>query len=100
MAKGRFSRHKDFKKKSIDGVPKDKPIVYEILGSKGNNLYTGHAKKGQVSNRLGDHLMGAKDAVPGGKFFRIKQFGSVREAEVEEKTILKREKPKCNKTGV
>ena len=38
-----------FGKKGIEGLAKDKPVVYKIENDKGKPLYTGVAKKGIVS---------------------------------------------------
>jgi len=99
VTKKRFSMRQIFNKESIAKVPKNKPIVYEILNKTGKNVYTGHAKRGQVSKRLKIHLPGRRDAVPGSKFFRIKQLSSVKEAKTKEQEIIKREKPKFNIVG-
>jgi len=99
MAIKRFLVRRPFNETNITKVPKGKPIVYKILDRKGKNIYTGSAKKGRVSQRLEDHLPGARDAFPGSKFFQIKQAKRIREAETQERRIIAQEKPKFNQIG-
>lgn len=49
----------------IQSLPDDKPVVYKVLSRRGDNIYTGVAKKGNVQDRLEDHMPGHRDAVPG-----------------------------------
>ena len=65
-----------FNNDGIEGLAKDKPVVYKIEDAEGNNIYTGSAKKGRVEERLKEHLPGAKDAIPGGKRVVITQKSS------------------------
>lgn len=39
-----------FDGKGIEGLAKDKPVVYKIEDSRGKNLYTGIAKRGASSS--------------------------------------------------
>ena len=89
----------DFKPEAIDNLAQDKPVVYKILNSEGQNIYTGSAKKGRVSGRIKDHLPGGSDRIPGGKKVKIEQHNSIREAEKSESRIISRTKPKYNKKG-
>ncbi len=83
----------------INGLPNDRPVVYKILGSKGENIYTGVAGKGNVHDRLADHLPGHKNAIPGAFKVQIDQQSSIREAEEKEDNIISRSKPKYNQRG-
>lgn len=38
-----------FDSSGIEGLAKNKPVVYKIENSKGDNIYTGVAKRGRVS---------------------------------------------------
>jgi excinuclease UvrABC nuclease subunit len=83
----------------IDKLPQDKPVVYKILDNKGDNIYTGVAKRGNVQDRLTDHLPGHRDAIPGGAKVQIDQVGGIREAEKKEQNIIAHSKPKYNQQG-
>ena len=83
----------------IEGLSKDKPVVYKIEDVKGANIYTGSAKKGRVEDRLKEHLPGGKDPIPGGKRVVITQKPSIAEAQKTEKRIIKSAKPRHNKRG-
>jgi len=95
----RFSRRQNFNKTKISKVPKNKPIIYKILDANGKNIYTGAAKRGRVPERLGEHLPGTKDAIPGAKFFQFRQMNSIDNATEVEKKIISREKPRFNQRG-
>ena len=69
-----------FDKKGIEGLAKDKPVVYKIENDKGKPLYTGVAKKGRVEARLKEHLPGGTAPVRGGAKVRIQQKPSIAEA--------------------
>lgn len=88
-----------FDKDGIEGLAKDKPVVYKIEDNKGKNLYTGVAKRGRVEARLKEHLPGAVDPVRGGAKVRIQQKTSIDQAEKSEARIIKSEKPPQNKKG-
>ena len=88
-----------FTPEGIEGLAKDKPVVYKIEDAKGTNIYTGSAKKGRVEERLKEHLPGGKDSIPGGKSVVISQKGSIDEARRSESRIIKSAKPKHNKRG-
>ena len=92
-----FSHKGSLTKRNIDKIPANKPIIYKIKNLAGDNVYTGIAKKGRVLERLKEHLLGSKDAIPGAKTFSIKQEPSIESAEREEKIIIKNENPKYNK---
>jgi len=86
-----------FDSEGIQKLPNDKPVVYKIQDGEGVNIYIGAAKRGRVKERLCEHLKGAKDAVPGAKV-QIEQMNSIDEAKLKENRIIKRSKPKLNKT--
>ncbi len=84
---------------SIDALPNDKPVVYEVLNSEDKNIYTGIAKRGNVRDRLKDHLPGGQAPVPGGAKVQIEQKDSIDQARDTETRIIKRTKPRYNKQG-
>ena len=88
-----------FDKEGIEGLAKDKPVVYKIENNKGNNLYTGVAKRGRVEARLKEHLPGSTDPVRGGAKVRIQQKPSIAEAKKSEVRIIKTSQPPQNKRG-
>jgi excinuclease UvrABC nuclease subunit len=77
----------------------DKPVVYKIRDAKGENIYTGSAKRGRVEDRLREHLPGGKDSVAGGRTVEIDQKSSIDEARQSEARTIKRSQPKHNKRG-
>lgn len=83
----------------INDLPNDKPVVYKIKNREDENIYTGVAGKGNVHDRLEDHLPGHKDAIPGASKVQIDQQSSIREAEKKEANIISRSKPKYNQQG-
>ena len=88
-----------FDKSGIEGLAKDKPVVYQIENSKGKNIYTGVAKRGRVEERLKEHLPGAKDPIRGGTKVKIQQKSSINEALKSEDRTIKRQQPAQNKKG-
>ncbi len=88
-----------FDSDGVDDLAQDKPVVYKLVNSKGENVYTGSSKKGQVGDRIKDHLPGGSDPIPGVKKVRIEQHGSIAEARESEERIISRSKPKHNKRG-
>lgn len=87
-----------FNKDGIASIPDNKPAVYKILNSKGNNIYTGSAKRGRVQERLHEHL-GGNDKIPGGVKVKIEQKSSISGAQRTEKNIITRSKPRYNVKG-
>ncbi len=83
----------------IEKLPADKPIVYKITNEQGKNIYTGTAKRGNVQQRLKDHLPGGQDPIPGAAKIQIEQMPTIDEAHTKEKNIITRTKPKHNKQG-
>ena len=83
----------------IEGLAKNKPVVYQIENSKGKNIYTGVAKRGRVEERLKEHLPGAKDPIRGGVKVKIQQKTSIDVALKAEAKIIKQQKPTQNKKG-
>ena len=69
-------------------------MVYKILSKSDENVYTGSAKRGRVTERIKDHL----GEIPGIKVI-IDQFPSIKEAKEKETNIIKRSQPKNNKAG-
>ena len=69
------------------------------MNSNNKNVYTGVAKRNRPQDRLEEHLPGGADPVRGVKLFRVKQMPSLEKAKVEEKRIIKNEKPKYNEQG-
>jgi excinuclease UvrABC nuclease subunit len=80
----------------IQSLPNNRPVVYKILNTEGENIYTGVAKKGNVHDRLEDHLPGHRDAVPGASKVQIEQQPTIREAKQKEGNVISRSKPKYN----
>jgi len=97
MGTKKFSSKQSFTQTNVGKAPKDKPVVYKLKNSKGENLYTGVAKKGRADERLKEHLPGGPDPIKGAKFFQTKQMKSIDQAKKEEKKIIKQENPKLNK---
>ncbi|HEB35906.1 MAG TPA: hypothetical protein ENI18_08710 [Candidatus Aminicenantes bacterium] len=97
MGTKKFSPKRNFSKKNIEKILKNKPIVYKLKNAGETNLYTGIAKLGRVDDRLKEHLLGGKDPIKGARQFQTKQFKSIDQARREEKKIIKKEKPKYNK---
>ena len=86
-------------KENIQDLPQDKPVVYKILNKKEENIYTGIAKRGNVQDRLIDHLTGNTDAIPGGVKVQIEQMPTIEDAKQKETNIISHSKPKHNKQG-
>lgn len=83
----------------INNLSNDKPVVYKILNNKGENIYTGSAKRSRVTERIKEHLPGGSDPIPGGAKVKIDQHGSIDEAQKSETRIISRTKPKYNRRG-
>ncbi len=83
----------------IKTLPQDKPVLYKVLDSKGENIYTGIAKRGNVQERIKDHMAGQRDTVPGASKVQIQQLGSIGEAERKERNTISQSKPKYNQQG-
>ena len=88
-----------FDKDGIEGLAKDKPVVYHIEDVKGKNIYTGVAKRGRVEERLKEHLPGGKDPIRGGAKVKIQQKSSIEDAKKSEARIIKRQQPRQNIKG-
>ena len=88
-----------FDEKGIEGLAKDKPVVYTIKDGKDKNLYTGVAKRGRVEERLKEHLPGAADPVRVGVKVKIQQKSSIAAAEKSEARIIKSQQPPQNIKG-
>jgi len=85
-------------KTGVGKLPDNKPVMHKIKTASGNVNYVGVAKRGRVQERLGEHLSGGKDYVPGAKV-QIEQFGSIAEARKNEAASIKRIQPKHNEKG-
>jgi len=88
-----------FDQQGIEGLAKNKPVVYDIQDKKGETLYTGIAKRGRVEQRLKEHLPGGPDPVRGGTKVKIHQKLSIAEAEKAESRAIKKNQPPQNKKG-
>jgi excinuclease UvrABC nuclease subunit len=84
---------------SIKKLPNNKPVVYKILNQKGENIYTGIAKRNNIQKRITDHLPSGQDSIPGGVKVNIQQKKTIAEAKKSEKIIIARSNPKYNKQG-
>jgi len=93
----KFNHIQKFNKTNVQNAPKDKTIVYKITNGAGENLYTGIAGRGNVQQRLMDHLQYKKDHIPGGTKFKIAQVKNKDRALKVEEQIIKKEAPKFNK---
>ena len=88
-----------FDNEGIEGLAKDKPVVYQIEDDKRNLLYVGVAKRGRVEARLKEHMTDGVDPVRGGAKVRIQQKSSITEAQKAEARIIKNNQPPQNKQG-
>jgi hypothetical protein len=84
----------NYKKRAIEKLSDDRPVVYEIATEGGKSNYVGSAQKGRVAERIKEHL----DEIPGAKV-KINQFASIKEAREAEKKMIEKKKPKYNKLG-
>ena len=89
----------DLTVKGIESLAKDKPVVYRIKNSNGDNIYTGVAKRGRVEQRLKEHLPGSQDPVRGGVKVKIIQKNSIEEAQKTEARIIRQQQSHQNKRG-
>ncbi len=99
MPKQRFTPRQKFNKTNAGKTPNNKPAVYKIFNNKGENVYTGKAKKGRLQQRLKEHMPSGPDGVPGADSFSIKQKKSIGGAGSEEQRIIRQENPKHNEQG-
>ena len=86
-----------FDNEGIEGLAKNKSVVYKIEDNKRKLLYVGVAKRGRVEARLKEHLPSGSDPVPGGAKVRIQQKSSITEAQKAEVRIIKKSQPPQNK---
>ncbi|MEA1929854.1 MAG: GIY-YIG nuclease family protein [Patescibacteria group bacterium] len=93
----KFNRPQKFDKTNVAKVPKNKTIVYELTNNAGENLYTGVAGRGNVQQRLTNHLQFKKDHIPGGTKFKVAQVENKPQALQIEKRIIGKEAPRFNK---
>lgn len=92
----KFSRTQKFTKTNIEKVPENKAIVYKIKNPAGTNLYTGIAGRGRGQDRLEEHKYLKREKIPGGTRFQFAQVKNKDRAELIEKQIIKKERPKFN----
>ena len=92
-------KQSSFDKAGIEDLAKNKPVVYQLQNDKGENIYTGVAKRGRVDDRLMEHLPGQKDAIPGARGVKITQHDSIASAKKSEERIIKQAQPRHNKKG-
>jgi excinuclease UvrABC nuclease subunit len=83
-----------YNNEGIDKLPNDKPVLYRIMTSSGSPNYVGSAQKGNVRERIADHL----GEIPGSKV-QIERFQSIKEAERKETNVIARIKPRFNIKG-
>ena len=88
-----------FDNEGIEGLAKDKPVVYKIEDDKRNLLYVGVAKRGRVEARLKEHMPDGVDPVRGGAKVQIQQKSSITEARKSEARIIEKSQPPQNKQG-
>ena len=93
------SKTTQMNEESIKSLPQDKPVVYKIRNDQGQNIYTGVASRGNVQDRLLDHLSGGSDPIQGAAKVQIDQMSSIDEAKLKERRIIARTKPKYNRQG-
>ncbi len=77
---------------AIKSLPNNKSVLYRIKTRTGNDNYIGIASKGNVRNRIAEHL----GEIPGSVLI-IEQFNSIKDARNKEANLIKRNKPKYNK---
>jgi len=83
-----------YNRKSIDQLPNNMPVRYDILNSRGNPNYHGSAKKGRVRKEIASKI----GKIPG-TTVKIHPHHLIRKARKEEANAIKRNKPKYNKRG-
>ncbi len=88
------TKKSNYTKAGVDKISNDKPALYRIKTDSGNDNYVGIAKRGRVSDRIGEHL----GEIPGSTV-EIEQFSSIRDAAKKEARVIKRSQPKYNKKG-
>ncbi len=96
MAKQRFTRRTRLNKSNARETSADKPAIYKLLNSSGDNIYTGVAKRGRLPKRLAEHLPGGSDPIPGAASYSYKPKKTIGGATTEERRIIRAEQPKHN----
>jgi len=87
-----------FNRQGIAKAPNDRPATYRIQTESGKTNYVGTAKRGRVQERLGEHLPGGKDYIPGAQVV-VEQQPNIAAARDEEARAIRRSQPKYNKQG-
>ena len=82
----------DLTAKGIEKAPNDKPSVYTIKDKYGRPIYVGSAQRGEVQDRLSDHLR----SMSGAKSYSTYRYRSIKDARDAEKKKIKRVKPPRN----
>jgi len=77
---------------AIKSLPNNNSVLYRIKTKTGMDNYIGVASKGNVRNRIAEHL----GEIPG-RVLIIEQFHSIKDARKKEANLIKRNKPKYNK---
>jgi hypothetical protein len=81
-----------YNKTNIAELPNDKPVLYRIETKTGLSNYVGVAKRGQVQDRVAEHL----GEIPGATV-QIEQFPGINDARSKQANIIKRGgQPKYN----
>ena len=89
-----MAKSADFNKKGVGRLANDKPAIYRIETEGGKTNYIGSSGRGNLQDRLTDHL----GTIPGAKV-RIQQFDTVQQARETEARAIKRSQPKYNDRG-
>ncbi len=89
-----MAKSADFNKKGVGKLDNDKPVVYRIETEGGKTNYIGSSGRGNIQDRLNDHL----GEIPGAKV-RIQQFDTIQQARDTEARAIKRNQPKYNDLG-
>jgi excinuclease UvrABC nuclease subunit len=96
---GKKTKTARFNKDGIESLPDNKPVVYKIENRKGENIYTGSAKRGRVEKRIKEHLSSGPDPIRGGAKVKIQQKSTIAAAKKTETRSIARSKPRYNKIG-
>ena len=85
-------RRVDYTQAGIKKLAEDKPVVYRIQNKRGKDNYVGSARRGQVIDRISEHL----GKIPGATV-TIQQFNSLTDARIYEQRIINRSRPNYNR---
>ncbi len=87
-----------FTKSGVAKLPEGKSVLYRLQTESGKTNYAGVAKRGRVQERIGEHLPGGRDYVPGARV-QVEQMKSIEQARATEARVIARSKPKYNEQG-